>query len=232
MQYADLGWNRKKNMKVVLAAFIALIAIPVFAQNHFVGIQGGVGWTDVIADNSTLSEDLRQGINAGLTYEYHFRKRFHLGAEMTYAQRGFTNSIFITDQTGNVLSERAIIKWNYDYLSVPVKGGFHLGNEFRVFLNLALVPSLLLRAETIAPSVEVPGLEVFDVTDRVNAFDLAGLIEAGAGFRFHDRMWASASFIFQESITPFTNQNYFQNANGRHRGMAVLIGIKYALSEE
>ena len=89
-------------MKSLLAAFIFLTSIPLVAQNHFIGLQGGGSFTNVKADDFWSDSFDRSGFMAGFNYEYQFKNSFQLGLDVLYAQKGFNNSIQIFD-TNNVL---------------------------------------------------------------------------------------------------------------------------------
>ncbi len=214
------GQLKQKTMRKIITLLIVLFAVPVFGQNHFIGLKGGINWTNVIADNFLSDNDYRNGFVGGLTYEYEFKKKFHIGLDLVYAQKGFNNDIIFTDENGNPIGEKATSGFYYDYLSLPIKGGFSLGNNFAGFLNLGIVPSLLINAETIIP------------TDKVTKFDFGGLIEIGRSYKFKERFLLFTSVAYQQSFTVITNEDYFSNGKAKHYGMTLSIGLKYALKKE
>ena len=103
-------------------------------------MQGGINWTNVISDNFLSDNDYRNGFIGGLTYEYEFKRNFHIGLDLVYTQKGFKHDIIFTDETGNQIGDKTTSDFNYDYLSLPIKGGFSLGNNFAGFLNLRPSP--------------------------------------------------------------------------------------------
>lgn len=221
-------------MKTILIIILTLTTIEVAAQNHFIGIRGGANWTNVTTSNIFLGQtDYRPGVSGGITYEYFLKKRFSIGADVIYNQRGFTDDFEIP--TG----EKITSEYNYDYLSVPVKIGFtdlNEGNKLFTFAKVGLIPSLLIDAKTTIPTFatdgKITGTETFDVTNRVSKFDLAGLVEIGGGYKMADRLWLTTSFIYQRSFTSITNPEYFADAKIRHNGMSLNIGLKWALKKE
>ena len=222
--------KQRETMRKIITLLIVLFTVPVFGQNHFIGLKGGINWTNVISDNFLSDNDYRNGFIGGLTYEYEFKKKFHLGLDLVYAQKGFKNDVIFTDETGNPIGEKATSNFNYDYLSLPIKGGFSLGNNFAGFLNLGIVPSLLINAETIIPTFENIDGETFDVTKNVTKFDFGGLIEIGGSYEFKERFLLFTSFAYQQSFTTITNEDYFPNGKAKHYGMTLLLGLKYALT--
>ena len=219
-------------MRKTITFLILLFTIPVFGQNHFIGLKGGINWTNVISDNFLSNNDYRNGFVGGLTYEYDFKKKFHIGLDLVYSQKGFTNDIIFTDEYGNPTGEKATSEFNYDYLSFPIKGGLVLGNRISGFINLGLVPSLLIEAKTIEPAIKgITGKKTYDVTDKVTKFDFGGLIEIGGSYKFKERFFLFTSFAYQQSFTTITNEDYFSNGKAKHYGMTLSIGLKYALKK-
>jgi len=223
-------------MKQIFLIILTITTFKVAGQNHLFGVKGGVNWTNITTSNFVNQHDFRTGISAGLTYEYLFKKYFSVGADLIYNQRGYTNDIVFTDNLGNPTGEKYTINFNYDYVSLPIKTGFNIGNKFYGFTNIGVIPSLLVDAKTVTPTFntvgKVTGNETFDVTSRVTKFDFAGLAEIGGGYKFKNRYWLFTSFAYQYSFTTFTNSEYFSNSKIRHNGMTLTIGLKCALTKE
>jgi hypothetical protein len=223
-------------MKNILLIILTISTLKVAGQNHLIGVKGCANWTNITSSNFLSQTDSRIGLTAGLTYEFLIKKHFSIGADLIYNQRGFTNDIVFTDNLGNPTGEKHITKYNYDYLSVPIKTGFNIGTKLYGFTNIGLIPSLLVDAKTTIPTFDTDakftGNETFDVTNRVSKFDFAGLVEIGGGYKFKERYWLFTSFSYQHSFTTITNSEYFANSKIRHNGMALTIGLKCALTKE
>ncbi|NJO90180.1 MAG: PorT family protein [Chloroflexia bacterium] len=216
-------------MKKLLSVLILLSTTSAFGQNHLIGIKSGISLTNVSADDFFDGDDYRAGFTGGLTYEYEFSKKFHFGVDLLYAQKGFKSDVTFTDAIGSVVKDKESIKFNYNYLSLPVKGGFSMGNRLAAFLNLGLVPSLLADAKTITPTIGTVEEETYNISDRVTRFDFGGLVEIGGNYQLNDKLAMLASFAYQQSFTTITNKDYFNNSKARHFGMTLSIGLKYAL---
>ncbi len=216
-------------MRKTIVVLTIIISVPAFGQNHFIGLQGGINLTNVNSTNFINGHDRRTGINSGLTYQYHLNQRFNLGIDLLYFQRGFTVDVVFRDEFGNSTGGRATSEFNYDYLSLPLKGGIVIGDKFSGFANLGIVPSLLVEAKTITPAMEgFTQKTTADVTDRVTNFDLGGLVEIGAGYKLTPDFLLTATFGYQHSFTSITNDEYFSGSEARHYGMVSSIGVKYA----
>ena len=223
-------------MKNILLIILIIATLKVAGQNHLIGVKGGVNSTNITSSNFISQSDSRTGLTAGLTYEFLFKKHFSIGADLIYNQRGFTNDLVFTDNLGNPTGEKYTSKFNYDYISLPIKTGFNIGTKLYGFTNIGVIPSLLVNAKTITPTFDTDakftGNETFDVTNRVSKFDFAGLVEIGGGYKFKGRYWLFTSFSYQHSFTTITNSEYFANSKIRHNGMALTIGLKCALIKE
>ncbi len=108
-------------MRKLIIVLILISTIPVFGQNHLIGLKGGINWTNVNSSNFISNNDNRTGFNGGLTYEYRFNNHFNLGIDFLYFQKGFTNDIIFTDENGIPTGEKATSVFNYDYLSFRSK---------------------------------------------------------------------------------------------------------------
>ena len=223
-------------MKNIFLLFLTLTTISVYGQNHFLGVKGGANWTEVTANNFPKDRNYRTGLAIGITYDYLFKKHFSASADIIYNQRGFTNDIIFTDDLGNPTGRKEIIKLNYDYITIPLKVGFNYGKTVYGFANLGLTPSILVDAKTITPTYDyngtvIPG-ETATITNRVNKFDIGGLVEIGGGYKFKGRYWLFTSFSYQHSFTTITNSDYFASSKIRHYGMTLNLGLKCALTKE
>lgn len=223
-------------MKNIYIFILTISTLNVAGQNHLIGVKSGANSTNITSSNFLSQTDSRTGLAAGLTYEYLFKKHFSVGADLIYNQRGFTNDIVFTDNLGNPTGEKHTTKFNYDYLSVPIKTGFNIGTKLYGFTNIGIIPSLLVDAKTTTPTFDTDGKltgnETFDVTNRVSKFDFAGIVEIGGGYKFKERYWLFTSFSYQHSFTTISNSDYFANSKIRHNGMGLTIGLKCALTKE
>ncbi len=124
-----------KNTLILISVFISF---SVNAQQHRIGMKGGAAFSNVITDLNFENKTMRTGLVAVLTYEYAFLNELYLGADVLYTQRGFVNKFEYIDQNANSLGE---LKFNFDYLSIPIKIGYSTGERFFMFAKLGAVAS-------------------------------------------------------------------------------------------
>ena len=220
-------------MRMIITVLTILISIPIFGQNHFIGLNGGINWTNVNSSNFINNTDNRTGFNSGLSYQCFLNQRFYFGIDLLYFQRGITIESLYTDDFGIPTGEKGVSEFDYEYLLIPLKGGIMIGDKFSGFANLGIIPSILVDATHVDSGIEgfLEETEI-NVTDRVNNFDLAGLVEIGANYKITPHFLFSASLGYQHSFTSITNDDYFSNSKVRHYGMILSLGLKYALKKE
>ena len=209
-------------MKKHLFLAFTVISLNVCGQSHFLGARSGVNMTNISSSNSTIITDSRVGFSGGLSYDYLWRDRFSIGVDIIFNQRGFTNDFIVEDGFGNPTGRIITTKFEYDYLSFPVKAGTYFGKKAFGFGQIGVMPSMMIESETI------PGSDAPSMNPPVTKFDFAGIIELGAGYKLN-RFWLSLSAFYHRSFTTFTDFDNFGDANFRHKGLTLLIGLKYQL---
>ncbi|MEQ8625241.1 MAG: porin family protein [Vicingaceae bacterium] len=218
-------------MKSLLAFLILLTSIPLIAQNHFIGVQGGAAWTDVNGENFIPDNYARKGLMTGLKYEYQFKNNLQLGLDVLYNQKGFKSDILFTDNNGVAIS-KGEIDFKFDYLSLPIKAGYTIGNDFKGFFNVAAVPSFLLRSE-IENSLFDANNNLEDISDKFTKFDLAGMLELGGSYSLREQILLFMAFNYQYSFTSYTSDDeFFPVSEAYHYGFTAAIGIKYKFIKE
>lgn len=223
-------------MKNLLLLLLTVTTLKAAAQNHVIGVKAGATWSDVTSRNFFSQTNYRTGVTTGLTYEYLLTKHFSVGADLIYDQRGFTHDITVFGSLGIPFPEKGTIRYNYNYLSLPLKAGLNIGNKLYGFMNIGAVPSLLVKARTMRPifnaNGEKTGNETFDATSIVKKLDFAGLAEIGAGYKIDGRFRLYTSFAYQRSFTTITNSEYFSGSKIEHYGMTLVLGLKYTLPKQ
>ena len=176
-------------MRKIIAVLTIVISIPTFGQNHYIGLKGGINRTNINSTNFLSNRnkiDNGTGINAGITYEYSFNKRFNLGMDLLFLQKGFRTEFIITEEDGfrYLIGGKIDSEYDFDYFSFPIKGGVSIGNKFSGFVNIGIIPSILNKATVtsrlIDPVFTSSGIgyeeeTTKDQTDLVTRFDFSGL---------------------------------------------------------
>lgn len=219
-------------MKQIFTGLLIILSYNAFGQNQLLGIEGGLNQTNVNSEPFLIHPDKRNGLSFGLNYEYIFNNKLSISTGFTYNEKGFRDKVEIIDQNQNFIGEK-YFRSNFDYISMPIKTGFSIGNIFFGFAKIGIVPSLLVSAKIVMPKIDsngmVNGYHSVSVSDQVTKFDLAGLGEIGGGYKLKNRYWLIASFGYQQSFTSLGNDDYLEKV--KHRGTNLSIGIKYLLKK-
>lgn len=217
-------------MKKIIFLLLAVLCLSATAQNHFIGVKIGSNFTNIITgDNILESADFKTGITGGITYEYVILKILHIGADLTYSQKGYKESVMFTDEIGNPLGEGDITT-SYNYFAIPVKAGVSLGHFISFVANLGVVPSFLIDAKNES-EFPVSGNYEEDISDKVNNYDLAGLIELGASVKLAGRMVIFLNFSYEQSFTSLSTDDYHPDSEIRNYGFGADAGIRFALKK-
>ncbi len=218
-------------MNKAILIILLITTLNLNAQTHFIGIKGGVNWTNVTSTNFPSNINYRTGLSSGLTYEYLTMKHFSFSMDFFYNQRGFTNDIIFINNLVNPSGQKVTCKSNYDYFSVPIKAAYNIGGNIYGFINIGVSPSFLINAKYESPIInsnnKFAGKETIDVTDKATRFDLVGLIEIGGAYKLTDKLILFSSFAYQRSFIAFSNSEYLSNSKAKHYGMSLSLGLKY-----
>lgn len=215
-------------MRRVLLLILMISTGYVFGQNHLVGIKSGINVTNVHS-NYMSEQQFRPGFVGGITYEYQLSKKFNIGLDLIYAQTGYRYDMVYSDEFGNIIGEGVTSDYNNNYLSIPLKAGFSIGDSFYGFVNLGFVPSLLINAKITVPTIDNLEGETFNNTESQAKFGLASIIELGAGYKFNGKYVLCTSFGYQYSFTTMAKSGIKRNIINRLYGMTFSIGVKYNL---
>ncbi len=218
-------------MKTTKAFFSILFFLSLSAQgqNLFIGLKAGANFTNV-NDKFFNDKVFKTGLSTGITLDYLLRNNISLGADIIYSQKGFGNYFILGDQIGSngqTSAGRDLIYFHYDYLSIPLKIGYSIGQTFYGFGNLGMIPSYLVNAKT-----KFQEKTSIDQTDRASKFDFAGQIELGCGYKIKDSYFIYTSISYANSLTYVSNQNYFPASDITNYGVAVSLGLRYQLTHK
>jgi hypothetical protein len=221
----------KSNSKISILVICAVIfAFSTKAQTPYrqFGIKAGMNISNVNTNLSAYTTKDVVGGSVSLTYDrVHFRF-LTVGGEINLVQRGFSNSIMLTDSVGNELG-MAELRNRFNYLSVPLKLGVQLGNRAYIFGNVAFVPGYLLKAIAETPIIDASGQIIDytwqDATSTAAQFELSTQIEVGVGVTKAKRYKFYVSVAKQQGWT-----NLFDNPssvfNIKSTGIIISTGMK------
>lgn len=218
-------------MKPFNAFFSILFFLTLSAQgqNLFIGVKAGANFTNA-NDNFFNDKVFKKGLSTGITLDYILRNKISLGADILYSQKGFGNYFIFGDRIGSIgatSDNRQLVNFHYDYLSIPLRIGYSIGQTFSGFGNLGMIPSYLLNAK-----MKFHEGTSTDQTDQASKFDFAGQIELGCGYKIKDSYFIYTSVTYANSLTYVSNQNYFSASDIKNYGVAVSLGLRYKLTHK
>jgi hypothetical protein len=220
-------------MKTIIAMVLCLLSFEYArAQEQWVGLKAGMDRTRVSSDHYSGVHS-RPGVTAGISFERVTRAQLLMGVELLYEQRGFSNEVIITDYYNNPTGEYYPVHFKYNYVTMPLKMGLYLKGRFFGYACAGLLPGILIKATEQGPVLDGSNQYQRDtlrtITNRMPGFDLGGLVEVGMGYKVTKHLSVVGSCRAQQSFTSFTSDNYFTGYSVKHNGVAVCIGVKYAL---
>ena len=218
-------------MKNILLIGLILFSINVFGQVHSIGVQGGLNLSNYTSEIEFGDKKFKPGILSGFNYEYLYRSKYTLGADLLYSQQGFQDEVKFYNAQENVYRS-SDLKFSYNYLSVPVKLGYTKGDHLKGFVKLGLCPSVLLKARTKVPKedINLVGFEDINAYDEVPKFDLGGLIELGAAYVLKNDLELFSSLTYRKSFTTISSDEHFKGADMKHYLFSLSVGLKYKLN--
>ncbi len=216
---------------ITLTSVIALFsAFNLKAQTPYrqFGIKAGMNISNVTTNISAYTTKDIVGGNVSLTYDRVHMRFLTVGGEINLVQRGFSNTITLTDSIGTTLG-MAELRNKFNYFSLPLKLGVQLGNRAYIFGNVAFVPGYLLKAIAETPVFDANGQIIDytweDATETASQFELSTQVEVGIGVTKAKRYKFYVSAAKQQGWT-----NLFDNPastfNIKSTGIIVSTGMK------
>lgn len=208
-----------------------VLSLPILGQNQYIGFKTGLNLNNISSENFMDDTGNRTGLTFGFIYELELKNQILLGADFLYSQKGFTNDISFTSDNGTIIGEETS-KYNYDYLSIPIKVGIKRGKKISASISTGIVPSVLIKDEFISPMLkDLMDTYGLNETSKINRFDIAGLVEINGNYNLNNKFVLFASVSYQRSFTSITNSEYLPGSKVLHLGGTASVGIKYSLKK-
>lgn len=197
------------------------------AQNHLLGVTCGIN-NSYVTDKNTFKDKIgKNGLAAGITYQYNFKKKFAVGVDVLFSQKGFGNYYVLGDGLdpitgGNGMAESNLIYFQYDYITIPISFSYTIGSKVFMFTAIALAPSYLVNAKMYADNeADKPSYN-----NNANKFELSGQVELGAGYRFRKKIDLYVSLARFQSFNGVSSSNYYPFSETTNYGYNASIGIR------
>lgn len=215
-------------MKKYLLIIFLFGSIISFAQNHFVGVQSGINYSNIDSKSSLSGYESHRGakslssFSVGFVYEYRFKKGILFGSGIQYERKAYEDfGIYFPEDSDYVW---AVSKSTNDFVGVPIKIGYSFGEKWSGFVYLGLQTSYLLKAYKYYSYMISE--DKYDKTGDLNRFELGGIIELGTGYMITNRL---NLFLNSSYLHAFTDISKVSNLDQKLLRINLSLGIKYAL---
>ncbi|MEM8523625.1 MAG: hypothetical protein AAGG68_03225 [Bacteroidota bacterium] len=223
-------------MRLILLFTFILFYFTFFSQTpkyKVISLNSGLSITSITRSNIQGAPfGALSSLSGSLTYEHYYENGLFLGTALFYNPRGEQTTFTWTDQNGKITGDGKT-KFQYNYVSLPLKVGYYFGNKFLGVINGGILPSYLVSLTEVSKNIYTIDGELIEKAKETtsdignfNRFDLAGIVELSIGRRVGKRLWIIFSASYQHSFTNITDQNIF-NLNSYHYGVTSALGVKY-----
>ncbi|PKR79566.1 hypothetical protein CW751_14545 [Brumimicrobium salinarum] len=196
------------------------------AQSNKISIQGGATITQF--NSSVISnQELKFGDIYYLGFERETTSNLLLSIGLSYTSMG---SNLIGEAFDSLSVTQFTSTFDFNYISIPLRIGKKIGDNFFGFGYLGVSNRLLLSATEDRPIInsklEITGRQEAKITKDIKRFDFAGLADLGFGKKFSNHeVFLSYSFTF--SATSFSTDSFFSGSKPRNFGSFLKIGYNY-----
>jgi len=217
----------------ILIISFTLLSFLSQAQKHLVGAYGGLNISNSlpISASGYTDSERRLAPLLGISYTNMLKEKLSLGFDLFYNARGFTQVSEITNEFGDPIPDYNR-EFKFEYLSMPIKLGYNLGNKIYGFGNIGVVPSFLLNSSSRVPSLftsqGVLTYRIDDITSISRRYDVGGLFELGGGVKF-ETIWTYLSLGYQPSIIGIFNSDESGTPYVSMHSLFLSFGIRYVI---
>lgn len=197
-------------------------AANIISQTHSLGVQGGINFSDKVSGSNfgiiSGFTGIKMGFIGGLKYEMILSDRHSIGADILYNPQGY-------DITGKNFDDQYIsMEYNYNYLSIPIKYGYIVGQKVKFTPKIGLQPSILLSAKRFGPIFNENGTMIGNETtdiENLSKINLGVILEFELGVVFDEI----------EFFGLLSNQ-YLISTNSGYYSLSFSFGLKYRLHKD
>ncbi len=195
--------------KLILAAFVLGTCTAAFAQQQVkFGPKAGVNFANISGlDNS----EMKTGFHVGAVAEIKFNEKFSIQPEVVYSAQG-------TKFTSN----NAEVKWNNDYINIPIMAKYYVVNGFSVEAGPQV--GFLMKAEQEGTYMGYTGTA--DVKDNYKSVDFG--VNFGLAYDLPQGFFVNARYNLGLSKVgeDYTIGNVTYKAED-HKNNVIQVGIGY-----
>ena len=211
--------------KGLLFAFATIIFYcRISAQSHTVGLNGGLSRNGVINYGYAVGQNQNNNFAVGINYEACTKMNIRLGAELLYDRRGFDLGYTVITTTGDYTIKN---QHHINYLSVPLKIGYQIGNRYFMFADVGICPSYKVKSTLTYPLIDSTGNSIGSKKEHledINNYDIGGFWDCGLGYNLYDKFSIVAVMRRQRSFWNFSDLYAM-----KHQFMTISLAFRYKL---
>lgn len=220
-------------MKCGILLLIWLLPFYVSSQSY---LSARIGLSATNTSPGSYDGNFKLGFAGGVGYEKFLSDNFSMSADVMYNQFGYALKFDVRNSLGGWLGE-GNFKTRLNYVALPIKAGYYVGDKINFFGKTGIVPSFLVSAKDRTPmsNASDTGIEYKNVksTSNYKRFDFAALLEVGALYEIGNLISLFGSFQYQHSVTSYGNFRVYDNGvivtDLRHYGFTLSVGVKRKL---
>lgn len=225
----------KKNLLLLL---LLSIAFNIKAQNQYFSITGGLNLANETNEYSQ-GIDPRMGFAGGINYGFYTNERISFETGLLYLQQGSKAPSVFIGELGLLQMDNRLTKHKFDYISGNIKMGYTFRDKILITPRIGVQPALLISAKELYPTY-VNGIfqeyKEGDLSEWLNTFDLAALLEVELGYQFSEKMVVFTTLTGRRSLFSFNNHENsslphidvysYGVSNYKHKSSSVILGVK------
>jgi len=218
--------------KIILVSIFLIFTTLTYSQKQLIGINGGIIFSNIkINPDFFIERTFKTDWTSNINYERFLTKKISIETGWQYERKGFIDYSTNHGETGNEINKEQIIL-QYEYISIPIDIKYSIGNKFKTFGEIGIIPSYFVNGEVIYPDDKIIISPFPPLKDLVNRFDLGAFVGFGLSYQVFNKVELNINGIFDHSFISMTSEKYFEEHKIYNYLYSVNIGLKYYLKDE
>ena len=204
--------------KVFVLIATAIVCMSAMAQVQFGG-KVGFDMTNFLGSN--VDHGMKPGYQVGLMMEYKFSPRFAIAPEVVFAaQGGKTKALAFDIKDYHVDVSSTDVKYNANYINVPVMFKFYAGPEFSIDFG----PQVGFNVYNKVSAKWSDGKESVDIKDSTKPVDFG--LGLGATYNLTDNAFVQARYTMGLTKV-FKEEEVIGEYNAKNGNVQIAFGMKF-----
>ena len=220
-------------MKIALSVLLFVFSFSLSAQQHLIGIKGGIlssGVNNLTGNHSLLAiTDNLNSYSVGISYDFILKNKITFGIGVSYSEKGFSNGMchqpidcfpkYICYTSYNLTNQ---------YFSAPISVGYQFGTKTYFDIHTGAIPSLINHSRMDVRNEDGEWVGYYSESNYYrNDAELSLFLELGVGYRFNNGIRTYFSYMYQQSVNEI--EWWVDENNSYIYGLSFSFGIQYEL---